>query len=129
MNQILIGIVLILGLGGYFIYQENVTLKANNLALEGAIQEQREAFEIMKANFELQGKALQNQQRVNAQIEAEKQQYLQIFARHNLDSLAVAKPGMIESRINKATDAVFEGIEDEVAKDIALWITMNSEEL
>tara|TARA_B100001093_G_C26791379_1_gene999112 strand:- start:6 stop:389 length:384 start_codon:yes stop_codon:yes gene_type:complete len=113
MNQILIGIVLILGLGGYFIYQENVTLKANNLALEGAIQEQREAFEIMKANFELQGKALQNQQRVNAQIEAEKQQYLQIFARHNLDSLAVAKPGMIESRINKATDAVFEGIEDD----------------
>ena len=113
MNQILIGIVLILGLGGYFIYQENVTLKANNLALEGAIQEQREAFEIMKANFELQGKALQNQQRVNAQIEAEKQQYLQIFARHNLDSLAVAKPGMIESRINKASDAVFEGIEDD----------------
>ena len=67
----------------------------------------------MKADFELQGQALQNQQRVNAQIEAEKQQYLQIFARHNLDSLAVAKPGMIESRINKASDAVFEGIEDD----------------
>mgnify|MGYP007000105356 len=33
--------------------------------------------------------------------------------RHNLDSLAVAKPGMIETRINKATDAVFEGIEDD----------------
>ena len=113
MNQILIGIVLILGIGGYFLYQENVTLKANNVALEGAIQEQREAFEIMKANFEKQGKALQNQQRVNAQIEAEKQQYLAIFARHNLDSLAVAKPGMIETRINKATDAVFEGIEDD----------------
>ena len=113
MNQILIGIVLILGIGGYFLYQENVTLKANNVALEGAIQEQREAFEIMKANFEKQGKALQNQQRVNAQIEAEKQQYLAIFARHNLDSLAVAKPGMIGTRINKATDAVFEGIEDD----------------
>ena len=113
MNQILIGIVLILGIGGYFLYQENVTLKANNVALEGAIQEEREAFEIMKANFEKQGKALQNQQRVNAQIEAEKQQYLAIFARHNLDSLAVAKPGMIETRINKATDAVFEGIEDD----------------
>jgi hypothetical protein len=113
MNQILIGIILVLGIGGYFIYQENVTLKANNLALESAVQEQKEAFEIMKADFELQGQALQNQQRVNAQIEAEKQQYLQIFARHNLDSLAVAKPGMIESRINKASDAVFEGIEDD----------------
>ena len=113
MNQILIGIVLILGLGGYFLYQENVTLKANNVALEGAIEEQRQAFEIMKANFEKQSQALGNLQRVNAQIEAEKQQYLAIFARHNLDSLAVAKPGMIESRINKATDAVFEGIEDD----------------
>ena len=113
MNQILIGIILVLGIGGYFIYQENVTLKANNLALESAVQEQKEAFEIMKADFVLQGQALQNQQRVNAQIEAEKQQYLQIFARHNLDSLAVAKPGMIESRINKASDAVFEGIEDD----------------
>jgi len=113
MNQILIGIILVLGIGGYFIYQENVTLKANNLALEGAVEEQKQAFEIMKADFELQGQALQNQQRVNAQIEAEKQQYLQIFARHNLDSLAVAKPGMIESRINKASDAVFEGIEDD----------------
>ena len=113
MNQILIGIILVLGIGGYFIYQENVTLKANNLALEGAVEEQKQAFEIMKAGFELQGQALQNQQRVNAQIEAEKQQYLQIFARHNLDSLAVAKPGMIESRINKASDAVFEGIEDD----------------
>ena len=113
MNQILIGIILVLGIGGYFIYQENVTLKANNLALESAVQEQKEAFEIMKADFELQGQALQNQQRVNAQIEAEKQQYPQIFARHNRDSLAVAKPGMIESRINKASDAVFEGIEDD----------------
>ena len=61
MNQILIGIILVLGIGGYFIYQENVTLKANNLALEGAVEEQKQAFEIMKADFELQGQALQNQ--------------------------------------------------------------------
>ena len=65
MNQILIGIILVLGIGGYFIYQENVTLKANNLALEGAVEEQKQAFEIMKADFELQGQALQNQQGVS----------------------------------------------------------------
>lgn len=113
MNQFLIGIVLLLGIGGYFLYQENVTLKANNIALEGAVEEQKQAMAALKENFERQGKALQNQQRVNAQIEQEKAQYLAIFARHNLNSLAVAKPGLIEIRFNKASEAVFEGLEDD----------------
>lgn len=113
MNQFLIGIVLLLGIGGYFLYQENVTLKANNIALEGAVEEQKQAMAALKENFERQGKALQNQQRVNAQIEQEKAQYLAIFAKHNLNSLAVAKPGLIEIRFNKASEAVFEGLEDD----------------
>ena len=111
MNQFLIGIVLLLGIGGYFLYQENVTLKANNI--EGAVEEQKQAMAALKENFERQGKALQNQQRVNAQIEQEKAQYLAIFAKHNLNSLAVAKPGLIEIRFNKASEAVFEGLEDD----------------
>lgn len=113
MNQFFIGIILLLSIGGYFLYQENVTLKANNMALEGAVQEQKLAMEAMKEAFEKQGKALQNQQRVNAQIEQEKAQYLAIFAKHNLNSLAVAKPGLIELRFNKASEAVFEGLEDD----------------
>ena len=36
MQQILIGIILVLGLGSYWLYNENNTLKANNKALEGA---------------------------------------------------------------------------------------------
>jgi len=113
MNQFFIGIILLLGLGGYFIYQENITLKANNMQLELAVKEQKEAMAALKENFEKQGKALQNQQRVNAQIEQEKAQYLAIFAKHNLNSLAVAKPGLIELRFNKASQAVFEGLEDD----------------
>ena len=113
MNQILIGIILILGFGGYWLYNENVTLKANNIQLESAVEEQKASIVAIQENFEKQGKALQQQQRVNAQIEKEKQEYLAIFARHNLDALAQAKPGLIESRVNKATDAVFEGIEND----------------
>ena len=113
MQQLLIGVILVLGLGGYWLYQENQTLSANNLALEGAVEEQKAAMTAMRESYEKQGKALMNMSRVNAEIEAEKAEYLAIFARHNLDSLAVAKPGMIETRINKATDAVFEGIEDD----------------
>ena len=45
MNQFLIGIIIVLGLGGYWLYNENVTLKANNIALEGAVATQQEALD------------------------------------------------------------------------------------
>ena len=41
MQQVLIGIILILGLGGYWLYNENQTLTANNMKLEAAVQEQQ----------------------------------------------------------------------------------------
>ena len=37
--------------------------------------------------------------------------YLDIFKRHNLSKLAIAKPGMIETRVNKGTKDVFDSIE------------------
>jgi len=120
MNQLFIGIILVLGLGGYWLYQENQTLAANNLALEGAVQEQKAAMAAMKESFEKQGKALLNMSRVNAEIEAEKAEYLAIFARHNLDNLALKKPGMIELRFNNASEAVMEGLEDDTEKLNAL---------
>ena len=120
MNQLLIGIILVLGLGGYWLYQENQTLASNNLALVGAVAEQQAAFEAMRESFEKQGKALLNMGRVNAEIEAEKAEYLAIFARHNLDNLALKKPGMIELRFNNASEAVMEGLEDDTKKLNAL---------
>ena len=51
MNQFFIGIILLLSIGGYFLYQENVTLKANNIALEGAVEEQKAAMEALQENF------------------------------------------------------------------------------
>lgn len=120
MQQMLIGIILVLGLGGYWLYNENQTLSANNMKLEGAIAEQTAAMETMKESFEKQGKALQNMSRVNAEIEAEKAEYLAIFARHNLDNLALKKPGLIENRFNKASEAVMEGLEDDTEKLNAL---------
>ena len=58
MNQVLIGILLVLGIFSYYLYSENATLKANNLALEGAIATQKEAMETMKGDFELQSTQL-----------------------------------------------------------------------
>ena len=41
MQQLLIGLVLVLGLGGYWLYNENQTLKENNFKLEAAVEEQQ----------------------------------------------------------------------------------------
>ena len=113
MNQMLIGIILVLGLGSYYLYNQNQVLSANNLALEGAIVEQQAAMDARKESFEKQGKSLQNMMRKNAQIEAEMNTYLDIFRRHNLNQLAIAKPGMIEKRVNNSTKQVFESIEND----------------
>jgi len=116
MQQLLIGVILVLGLGGYWLYQENQTLSANNMKLEGAVEEQKAAMNAMRESFEKQGKALQNMSRVNAEIEAEKAEYLAIFSRHNLDMLAIKKPGLIQNRFNNASEKVMEGLEDDTEK-------------
>ena len=113
MQQLLIGIILVLGLGGYWLYNENQTLTANNMKLEAAVEEQRAAMEALRESYEKQGQALMNMSRKNAEIEAEKAEYLAIFARHNLDMLAIKKPGLIENRFNGASIKVMEGIEDD----------------
>jgi len=113
MQQFFIAIILVLGLGSYWLYNENETLKANNLKLEAAVETQKQTMEAMKESYEKQGKALGQLQRKNAQIEAEKDKYLDIFRRHDLNKLAIAKPGLIEIRSNKATKEVFETIEND----------------
>ena len=113
MQQLLIGIILILGLGGYWLYNENQTLTENNIKLEQAVEEQQAAMEALRESYEKQGQALLNMSRKNAEIEAEKAEYLAIFARHNLDMLAIKKPGLIENRFNDASVKVMEGIEDD----------------
>ena len=112
-NQLFIGIILVLSLGGYWLYSENQTLKANNVKLEGAVAEQKAAIEAITENFERQTKSLGNLQRNYNQIEQEKDQYLAIFAKHNFDKLAIAKPGLMEKRFNDGTAAVFGDIEND----------------
>ena len=112
-NQLFIGIILVLGLGGYWLYNENQTLKANNVELVGAVAEQKAAIAAITESYEKQTKSLGNLQRNYNQIEQEKDQYLAIFSKHNFDKLATAKPGLMEIRFNNGTQEVFEDIEND----------------
>ena len=113
MYQFFITIILVLGGTSYWLYNENQTLTANNFKLELAVEEQKETMRVMQENFEKQGKALQNLSRRNAQIEADKDKYLQILSKHNFEKLAVAKPGLMELRFNKGTDDVLRELEND----------------
>jgi hypothetical protein len=113
MNQFTIGLLVALGIVTFYLYNQNETLKENNIKLESAVAEQQAAMTALRESYEKQGKSLMQMTRRNAEIEQEKAEYLAIFSRHNLDLLALKKPGMIELRFNNASEAVMEGLEDD----------------
>jgi len=125
MYQVFFVIILALGGAAGWLYQQNQILEANNtilkgnvVQLEGAVEQQKEAMAAMKESFEKQAAALNNLQQRNSEINAEKDRYMAIFQRHNLDKLALMKPGLIANRMNKGTQRVFEEIEND-SKNIA----------
>ena len=113
MSKVLMGIILVMGIGSYFLYNQYESVKAENVALTFAVEEQKKTIEVIKENFERQGKALNNLTARIAEIEGEMTRYLDIFKRHNLNKLAIAKPGLIEKRVNDGTAKIFITIEND----------------
>ena len=112
MSKILIGVILVMGITGYFLWSENSRLSALNQAFELRDQEQKLAIESLKNDFKLQTEGLLEIQSKNQAIEVEMTRYLDIFKRHNLTKLAAAKPGLLEPKVNKGTKNVFNSIEE-----------------
>jgi len=117
MNQLLIGIIIVLSLGSYYLYNQNQVLQANNAQLETAVATQEEAIATMQTDFALQTTQLNDLQKKSQEAQKEMNRYLDIFKRHNLTKLAAAKPGLLEPRINNGTKNVFESIE-EISRNI-----------
>jgi hypothetical protein len=117
MQQFFLALVLILGGTSYWLYTENQKLIENNAKLMTATQLQEETISQLQNDMQLQTESLLNLQSKNQDIELEMNRYLDIFKRHNLTKLAAAKPGLIETRANKATKEVFDGIEQD-SRDI-----------
>ena len=113
MSKVLIGVVLILGLGGYLLWSENTRLSALNQAFELRDQEQKAAIQTLQNDFKIQTEGLLTIQSRNQEIEKEMNRYLDIFKRHDLTKLAAAKPGLLEPRVNNGTKKVFESIEED----------------
>ena len=113
MSRILLGVLAILGLFTFFLWNENSRLAELNQAFELRDQEQQAAIESLQNDFKLQTEGLLEIQSKNQAIQAEMSRYLDVFKRHDLTKLAAAKPSLLEPRVNKGTKNVFDSIEED----------------
>ena len=120
MSKILMGIIAAMGVGGYLYYQTAIVPMKNKLEEQTAVilaqdlrdQEQKATIVAIQENMEKTVAASANLQKQNQQYETQMADYLDIFRRHNIAQLASAKPGLMTARANKATEKVFNEIED-----------------
>ena len=91
--------------------RNNTTLAENALRLETALETETTSRELAENNLKVQLEAVGKLTEKNSEMQAEMDDYLSIFKRHDLTRLARAKPGLVEPRINNGTKKVFEQIE------------------
>lgn len=111
MNQLFIGIILILGIATYYFYSENQTLAANNMALEGAIATQEAAIESLQNDFTLQTTQLQEQTKKSQAAQRELNRYSDFIKNYKLSAKILENPTEMERKINNGTLHAFEDIE------------------
>lgn len=90
-----------------------VILETNQEKLLEAEAKNRKALETMQADLEKQRQAFTNLSTQHAQLAKERDEYMSVFRKHDLTKLARLKPGLIEPRINKGTEAVFRQVEED----------------
>jgi|TARA_Y100000004_G_scaffold29766_1_gene30861 uncharacterized protein HemX len=122
MSKILIGIIvaMILAFGGYYWITEQrlATLTENNAKLSIAAQTNQDTIDKLTQDFE-------QQQELNAELNVKLQAseaYGDALAKklreHDLTMLTLKKPGLIERRVNSATQKIFDELESDTATTI-----------
>ena len=115
--SLILGGLLIATAAGSFYYIDYLNdqigiLKGNQVVLETEIEKQNESIQNYLAEQE-------NQQAQLNQLENDKRAAMEdvnrlrkTFANHDLDELALAKPGMLQSCVNKASNRVMTTLEN-----------------
>ena len=117
MQQIFIGIILMLGLATYYFYSQNQILQANNASLEGAVATQEEAIKTIQADFELQTQQLQDLTVKSQAAQRELSRYTQFIQNYQLTAKILSDPIEMERKINNGTKHIMENIE-QISSDV-----------
>jgi FtsZ-binding cell division protein ZapB len=113
---IIMGVLGVVGYGGYMYYKDTqeriATLTANNAKLETAVQISEDSVALLQndivKNAELNSK-LQNELQI---AEGYGDQLRATLQKHNLTHLANKKPGLIERKMQNATNRLWDDLAD-----------------
>jgi DNA-binding transcriptional MerR regulator len=111
MNQLYIGIIVVLALGGYYLYSQNQILTLNNAKLETAIAEQEAAIESLQNDFALQTQSLQEMTVKSQAAQRELNRYTQFIQNYQLTAKILEDPVEMQRKINNGTKHIMEDIE------------------
>ena len=111
--SMILGVLLVASLAGSkYLFDQLSQSKANQMLLEGKITEQNDSIKQYLAKQEQLSADL-------GKLESQKQDALrevnklrQTFAKHDLDNLALNKPGLIEKIVNKGSKQVMNDLVD-----------------
>ena len=117
MQQILIGIILMLGFASYYFYSQNQILTANNAALEGAVATQEETITSLQNDFALQTTELQNMTVKSQAAQRELNRYSEFIKNYELSDKIIGDPVEMQRKINNGTKHIMEDIEN-ISSDI-----------
>ena len=113
-----IGLVLVLlaGAGGGYLYvqklqKDNATLKANQIKLESAVEDQKAVIESQAEDFKKIRSTLTKLEQENAKLQKDKQDLSKRLGKHDIGNLAENKPGLVERIINGASKSAARCVE------------------
>ena len=117
-SSLKIGLVLVLlaGAGGGYLYvqklqKDNATLKANQIKLESAIEDQKTVIETQAADFKKIRSTLAKIEEENNKLKKDKQDLSKRLGKHDIGNLAENKPGLVERIINGASKSAARCVE------------------
>ena len=117
MQQVLIGIILVLSISTYYFYNQVQILLANNAALEGAVATQEEAIASLQNEFALQTTELQNMTVKSQAAQRELNRYSEFIKNYELSDKIMGDPVDMQRKINNGTKHIMEDIEN-ISSDI-----------
>ena len=113
-----IGLVLVMlaGAGGGYLYvqklqKDNATLKANQIKLESAVEDQKLVIESQAEDFKKIRQTLTKLEEEKAKLEKDKADLAKRLGKHDIGNLAENKPKLVEKIINGASKSAARCVE------------------
>ena len=117
-SSLKIGLVLVMlaGAGGGYLYvqklqKDNATLKANQIKLESAVEDQKAVIESQAEDFKKIRSTLTKLEVENNKLKKDKQDLSKRLGKHDIGNLAENKPGLVERIINGASKSAARCVE------------------